>query len=129
MVGAKDKKVSDATRIAIVEDDDSFQLALVELLGSFGYNAKGFVSAEAFLADDPGWFDCLITDLNLPGISGLELCRMMTRRTPRLPVIVITAVPDPQLDNAVTVAGAVCLLRKPIDADDLIARLKQTVGS
>ena len=75
--------------IAIVEDDDSLRPALIGLVRSMGYDGEGFVSAEAFLAGDcAARADCLVSDLQLPGISGLDLIEKIGDG---LPAILITA--------------------------------------
>ena len=79
--------------IAVVDDDDSFRLALAELLCSLGYGAREFASAEEFIAgDDEEACDCVITDVRMPGMSGLELGHLIASRQSPVPVIMVTAV-------------------------------------
>ena len=107
--------------IAVIDDDESFRVALTESLCSLGYGVKGFESAEEFLANDgEGPCDCIVTDINMPGTSGFDLKRMLTARGSRKPVIMITARAEADLETKVRASGAICLLRKPFSIDDLI---------
>ena len=104
--------------IAVVDDDESFRVALVEALSSLGYGARGFASAEEFFAgDETESYDCVITDIHMPGMSGFDLKRRLLAHDPGLPVIMITADPEPGLEAKAAAIGATCLLRKPFEAD------------
>jgi len=113
--------LSQTPLIAIVEDDISVREALRGLLRAVGYLTEGFASAEEFLQSKH--FDdvaCLITDLHLGGMSGLELQKRLTDLdSRRLPVIVISAFSD-ERERALT-AGAICFLGKPVRKDDLLS--------
>jgi FixJ family two-component response regulator len=77
--------------IAVVEDDEGLRTALQQLLRSAGFCAVTFGSAEAFLADRGGAeVDCLIADINLPGISGVELVKRLGSNGDRIPAVLIT---------------------------------------
>ncbi len=109
--------------IAIVDDDESVGEAIQELLKALGFAARLFLSAEAFLQfgrlADVG---CLITDFQLPGMSGLQLQNPLAASGPPIPIIVITAFPD---DGWRALhAGAICFLSKPVVKDDLLACLR-----
>jgi CheY-like chemotaxis protein len=83
--------VSNEPLIAVIDDDQSFQAALVELLGSFGYGVRGFASADEFVANGiAGPYGCIITDLHMPGMSGLDLKQHLVSCACRVPVIMIT---------------------------------------
>jgi len=120
--------VSSEPLIAVIDDDEPFRTALVESLYSVGYRARGFVSAEEFFAasGESSW-DCVITDVHMPGMSGLDLQRLLVARDRRVPVIMITARGDPGLEAKAAASGAVCLLRKPFGADDLIGCLEKAL--
>lgn len=106
--------------IAIVEDDESLQLALAGLLRSLGYRTCAYDSAEQFLASaDAVNADCVTTDVQMGAISGYELAHYLRARRPRLPVIIITARPGMGARDEAAACGALCLLRKPFDADVL----------
>jgi FixJ family two-component response regulator len=114
--------------IAVIDDDESFRAALVDSLDSFGYGVRGFASAEDFVAaDGEGACDCVITDIHMPGMSGLDLKRLLTARDCRVPVIMITAKAEPGLEARAVASGAVCLLRKPFEATALIGSLERAL--
>lgn len=113
--------------IAIVEDDDSLRPALVGLVRSMGYDGEGFACAEDFLACDvAGRADCLVSDLQLPGISGLDLADWLEQS---LPVILVTARTESAIDARAKESGVLCLLRKPFEADDLAGCIRRALDS
>jgi FixJ family two-component response regulator len=120
--------VSSEPLIAVIDDDEPFRTALVESLCSLGYRARGFASAEEFFAaSGESSCDCVITDVHMPGMSGLDLQRLLVARDRRVPVIMITARGDPGLEARAVASGAVCLLRKPFGADALIGCLEKAL--
>jgi len=111
--------------VAIVDDDEGLCSSLVDLMRSFGYRAEFFGSAEAFLAaSDPRSFDHVIADIQMPGMGGLKLVRKLQEQGDMPPAILITALPDPRLDDEAAAVGAQCLLRKPFDSAALLACLE-----
>jgi FixJ family two-component response regulator len=96
--------------ISIVEDDESLRLALVGLLRSMAHDAYGYRSAEDFLAADESGFDCVITDIHLPGINGIEMMRRLRERGDAVPVIVVTARDEKRWVAEAKAGGALCLL-------------------
>ena len=114
--------------ISIVDDDSSMRDALVGLFRSLGYDARGFASAEDFLAcGDLKRFSCAITDIQMPGMNGFELKRMLDERH-TLPVIMITARSEPDLKEKAMSVGAACFLRKPFDTEKLVDCLEKAIG-
>jgi len=114
--------------VAVIDDDEPFRTALVESLGSLGYGARGFASAEEFVArDGERSCDCVITDIHMSGMSGFDLKQLLTSRGSTLPVIMITALADPGLESKATAAGAVCLLKKPFQSTALIGCLDKAL--
>jgi FixJ family two-component response regulator len=114
--------------ISVVDDDDSFRTALIELLRSLGYGVRGFASAEEFVAGDgEASCDCIITDIQMPGMSGFDLKRLLAAGGSEKPVIMITARAETSLDAKVAATGAVCLLRKPFEMDALLDCLKRAL--
>jgi FixJ family two-component response regulator len=114
--------------ISIIDDDESMLSAVVALARSADYNARGFASAEAFL--ESGMiesFACIITDIQMPGMSGIELKQHLTARQIATPVIMITARHDPGLEQRALANGAACFLRKPFAADALIDCLERAL--
>jgi FixJ family two-component response regulator len=111
--------------IAVVEDDAAMREALSELLEVLSLACVVFDRAEAFLAAlAPGRFDCLITDLHLPGIGGLELQRRLKVLGSPIPVIVITSSLDPLSRSRSMQEGAFAYLTKPFSDKALIDRVR-----
>ena len=114
--------------IAVIDDDEPFRTALVESLCSLGYRARGFASAEEFFAaSGESSCDCVITDVHMPGLSGLDLQRLLVTRDWRVPVIMITARAEPGLEARAVTNGAAFVLMKPFAADALIACLERAL--
>ena len=113
--------------VAVVDDDMALCSSLVDLLRSFGYRAESFASAEAFLTSDSGvGADCIIADIHMPGVGGLDLLRELRERDVLTPVVLITGLPDKHLDEEATVRGALCVLRKPLDTRALFACIERS---
>lgn len=111
--------------IAVIDDDESFRIALVGLLGSLGYEAQVFASAVEFIKrGGEGSCDCIITDFKMPGMSGLDLVQLLNARGSTVPVIMVTGCSEPGLEARAAAGGAVCLLTKPFEADVLIGSLE-----
>jgi FixJ family two-component response regulator len=107
--------------ISVIDDDEFFRTALVGLVCSLGYEAQGFASAVEFInKGGERWCDCIITDFNMPGMSGLDLIQLLTARGSTVPVIMVTGSPEPGLEARAIASGAICLLMKPFEADTLI---------
>ena len=102
--------------------------ALVSLVRSAGYDTRGFTSAEEFLGFgmDPSPA-CIITDVQMPGMSGIELKQHLAAGQFSTPVIIITARPEPGLEERALASGAVCFLRKPFEADTLIGCIERAL--
>jgi FixJ family two-component response regulator len=113
--------VSKQALIAVIDDDESFRIALVESLNSLGYAASGFASAEAFTgADGVDPWDCAITDIHMPGMSGLDLARLLATTGRKTPIMMITARTESGLEAKSAASGAICLLRKPFETNVLM---------
>jgi FixJ family two-component response regulator len=107
--------------ISIVDDDQSVRDATKSLLRSFGYTAQSFGSAEEFLeSHQVEHTDCLITDVQMPGLSGVELQNRLLSDGYDVPTIFITAFPNPRLAQQVLQSGAIAYLHKPFKEDQLI---------
>lgn len=113
--------------ISVIDDDDSMRSALVGLLRSHGYDVTGYPTGEAFFAARPA-ADCIVTDIHMPGISGIELKQELTRRGDPTPVIMITARSDAGLEGRARASGAACFLRKPFDTGDLVRCIESALG-
>ena len=116
--------------ICIIDDDLSLQKALVRLIQSFGYAARGFRSAEAFIGSNamPNC-SCIITDIQMPGMSGFDLNHLVKGYTHPVPVIMITARTETELEQSALASGALCFLRKPIDANMLADCLAKALNA
>jgi FixJ family two-component response regulator len=116
--------------IAVIDDDESFRTALVDSLGSFGFGVREFACAEDFVeADGIDSCHCVITDIHMPGMSGIELKRALVSRDYQVPVIMITARAEPGLDAKVAASGAVGLLIKPFESHALMDCLKKVLAA
>jgi RNA polymerase sigma factor (sigma-70 family) len=114
--------------VFIVDDDEAVRASLQVLLRLKGLAAEGFASAEDFLAAwAPGWTGCLVIDLRMPGMSGLELLARLREVGCDLPAIVITAHGDVANTRSSFRAGAVDFFEKPVDNDALIAAVREAM--
>ena len=114
--------------IAIVDDDDVVREAMKSLVRSLGYNVSTFGSAEEFLnSEQVSKISCLITDLNMPGLSGLDLQDRLIATGHRFPIIFITGYPDENARVRAMKAGAIAFLSKPFNADHLIGYLERAL--
>ena len=110
--------------ISIVDDDASVRVATNRLVRSLGYIAHTFASAEEFLASSQANDTCcMIADVQMPGMSGIELQSHLLAQGRRVPIIFITAFPEESTRTKVLSAGAVCFLSKPFDGPTLIRHL------
>jgi FixJ family two-component response regulator len=124
----KGPDVSKEPLVAVIDDDESFRMALAESLLSLGYDTREFASAEEFMAGDgEASCDCVVTDIHMPGISGLDLKRLLAAQGSNMPFIMITAHAEPGLEVQAACSGAVCLLRKPFETDALIECLERAL--
>ncbi|MBR0697368.1 response regulator [Bradyrhizobium lablabi] len=107
--------------VAIIDDDEALCSSLVDLMRSVGYLSEPFASAEMFLGSSHLLnVDCIIADVHMPGMGGLNLVRKLHELGVTTPVVLITALPDKQLDDDAVSAGAFCLLRKPFETSSLL---------
>ncbi|MGY3442775.1 response regulator transcription factor [Bradyrhizobium sp. USDA 4473] len=120
--------MTEPTLISCVDDDPTVLEALEDLLDASGFEVDGFSSAEEFLSR--GRLDsttCLITDVRLGGISGLELQSRLAETGFKIPVIVISAFADDQTRARAFKAGAVCVLGKPVSRESLMKCIRLAV--
>jgi FixJ family two-component response regulator len=107
--------------ISIVDDDDSLRNSLDNLIRSVGFRAQGFSSAEAFLSSNQVHDTaCLILDMRMPGMNGLELQLQMVAANWRIPIIFITSYEDDDARARALEAGAVDFLYKPFSEEELL---------
>jgi len=116
--------------IAIVDDDERIREALQGLMKSAGLAALVFASAEEFLSSgEQGRTGCLITDIRMPGMSGLELQSKLNKDHCKIPIIFITAQGDEKMRMQALRAGAVEFLSKPLDDDALLDSVQAALNS
>lgn len=114
--------------ISIIDDDASIRAAVGNLLQSLGYVVHTFESAEEFLrSDHMDTTACVVADVNMPAMSGVELLIHLRSRDQRVPFIFITAFPDERIRARAFSAGALGFLTKPFDRGHLIACLEQAL--
>jgi FixJ family two-component response regulator len=115
--------------VAVVDDDASLRRSVGRLLSAYGFPAMEYASAEAFLGRDPETtIDCLVLDIDLDGMSGIELQRRLKGAGAKLPIIFITALEDMRLQTEAEQAGCIAYLRKPFAGPVLIDAVKRALG-
>jgi FixJ family two-component response regulator len=114
--------------VVVIDDDLSVRRSLTRLLASAGYGVIACSSAEEFLAMSsvprPA---CLVTDVRMPGMTGLDLLDVLNRRGPSLPIILISGDADPSAPAHARAAGAVRFLLKPFASEDLLGALAEAL--
>ena len=125
---ARKCSLSELSLISIVDDDDSVRTAMSSLVRSLGFAACAFASAEEFLAS-PQLNDtsCLVVDVQMPGMSGLDLQSELAARDRSIPIIFITAFPEERIRKRAEAAGAAGFFSKPVDSVALIRCLESAL--
>jgi FixJ family two-component response regulator len=112
----EDKRVQPRSRVSVIDDDESVRVATSSLLRSLGWEVSLYASAESFLEsgqiDD---MDCVITDVQMPGMTGLQLQQRLRELALPLPVLFITAFASEAARRQALDGGALCFLSKPVD--------------
>jgi FixJ family two-component response regulator len=117
------------TLISVVDDDESMREAMRGLMKSLGYTAEAFASAEEFLnSRQVPHTSCLIADVHMPGMTGLELHHRLVASGKTIPTILITAYPDDDVRQRALGDGVVCYLSKPFDENDLLACIRSSLN-
>jgi FixJ family two-component response regulator len=124
----EDQQLRTGPTISIVDDDESMRCAVKSLVTSLGFAACTFASAEEFLhsprLDDT---DCLITDLQMPGLSGIELQKSLLAQDRHIPIIFMTAFPEERMRTRAMEAGALGFLSKPFETQTLITLIDKAI--
>lgn len=111
--------------VAVVDDEPAVRKALARLLRTAGYEPKEYAGAQAFLgALAHERFACLVLDVQMPGLSGLDLLAESAFRRARVPAVVVSARDDAQTRSSSLAAGAVAYLSKPVDDAELLAAIQ-----
>jgi FixJ family two-component response regulator len=121
--------MTDILHLSVVDDDESVREALPDLLRELGFTVESFSSAEEFLASGAAdRTSCLILDIMMPGMSGLELQRELKRRPQAIPIVFITAHGDDTLRPRLIADGAVDCLLKPFGEQVLLDAVNAALG-
>jgi FixJ family two-component response regulator len=125
----EDRRLSKVPAISIIDDDESVRVTTAKFVRLHGFVAYTFASAEEFLqSPQVNHTSCLITDVRMPGMSGIDLQDHLIAQGHRMPIIFITAFPAESRQARALQAGAVCVLSKPFDGQTLIDRLNETLA-
>jgi FixJ family two-component response regulator len=120
--------VNEKVRIAIVDDDESFRIAVEGFVRSLGHAVRGFSSGEEFMnSNAPAQYACVISDIHMPGMSGIEMKRKLSAAGISTPVIMVTARTETALRTQALESGAICMIRKPFDPQDLIECIERAL--
>ena len=118
-----------AGMIHVIDDDPSFRKGLERLLRAHGFQVRAFGSAEEFEARaDPAEPGCIILDVNLGGISGIELRHRLSQSASAIPVVFVTASDSDAVRKAAIAAGCAAFLQKPIPARELMSVVNNTLA-
>ena len=124
----EDQQLQNAPIISIIDDDDSVRSSVRSLVRSLGLSARTFGSAEEFLqsphVDDTS---CLISDLQMPGLNGVDLQKSLLAQGRRIPIIFVTAFPEERLRARALAAGALGFLGKPFESETLIKLIEKAI--
>ncbi len=115
--------------ISIVDDDEIIRAALSSFVRSFGLTAYAFSSAEEFLqSPHVAETSCLISDIQMPNLDGIELQSILAARGQRIPIIFLTGFPDETVEVQAMTAGALCYLSKPFNEEHLLKYIDQALA-
>ena len=122
-----DSDVKKIPTVSIVEDDASVQKSLKRFIRLFGFECQVYESAESFM-ESIDTTDCLVSDIALPGMSGLELQKHMRSIRPNVPVLLMTASADKSIETRGVANGAAGFFRKPLDMDRMLECIQQVLN-
>ena len=123
-VGKRDTRV-----IAVVDNDEGFRDALQLFLRTFAFQVEAFASGEEFLRSNRlDAVGCVILDLAMPEMSGLEVQQQLAARGLQIPIVFVTAHRDHYVGQRATAAGALAVLRKPVDHEELVRVVREALG-
>ena len=127
--GTKDTMTKASPVVFVVDDDESVRKSLRRLIRSMGFGVVTFASAEDFLAYEPtASLGCIVLDIRMPGISGVELQKRIAGTHRDLPVVVITGHGDDETKRQALSAGAVAFLYKPFDDHALLEAIERALA-
>lgn len=115
--------------VSIVEDDESVRESIESLIRAMGWEVLTFDSADAFLRSGAVHKTrCLVSDVTMPGMSGLEMHTQLRKQGYAPPTIFITAYPTSQDESVALANGAIAYLEKPVDSSVMLERIRQAIG-
>ena len=121
--------MSEKKIVAVIDDDPEIRASMMRLLSAFGYGVVTFDSAEAFLVCAPtSKANCLVVDIQLGDISGIELAHQLAADGLRFPIVFMTGLDDKQVLAQAVGAGGIALLRKPFSAKILNDAIRTAIG-
>jgi FixJ family two-component response regulator len=128
--GDRESAMAKRTLISIVEDDQPFRESMRKLVTLLGYTVEAFASAADFLKSPVvPETDCLVADVQMPGMTGVELLKHLIEAGHAIPTILVTAYPNQAVRNRALKDGVVCYLPKPVDDDHLERCLRSALQS
>jgi FixJ family two-component response regulator len=129
-LSVEDQLLQSAPIISIIDDDESMRCALKSLVASLGLEAHTFASAEHFL-QSPRLYDtaCLITDLQMPGLNGIELQNLLLAQGRHIPIIFVTAFAEEPMRAHALKAGALGFLSKPFESQTLAGLIEKAIDT
>jgi two-component system, LuxR family, response regulator FixJ len=123
------RSLTELPLIAVVEDDEPFRRALESFLGAFAFRVRTFASGEEFLQSrELTIVACVLLDLSMAGISGLEVKQQLEARGFRIPTVFVTANIDDEVYLDMLAVGAIAILPKPVDHQRLLRLLQGVMG-
>ncbi len=122
-------RASSGRSVWVVDDDEAVRDSMRILLESHVLTVRDFASARAFLADQAPAEGCLLLDLHMPEMSGLELLEKLRSEHVRIPTIIMTGRSDAGLRARAQRAGAFAFLDKPVDEDELLGSIEQALSA
>lgn len=130
MKSREERSAIERSLVVLVDDDESVRESLPDLLKEFGFATRAFSSAEEFLASDRvGEVRCLLLDIAMPGMTGLDLQHELKRRGQEIPIIFVTAQRDETVRAQAFEQGAAAFLLKPFSDTDLLSALNAELGT
>jgi two-component system, LuxR family, response regulator FixJ len=116
--------------VCVVDDDEAVRDSTQMLLGIYGYQVRAYAGARDFLAEfDAADTGCLILDIHMPEMTGVELLTLLRARGVTTPAIIVSGQTDPVLGEILTRSGALAILSKPVNEDELMGFVKKALAS
>ena len=116
--------------VCVVDDDEAVRDSTQLLLGIYGFQVRAYAGARDFLAEfDPTLTGCLILDIHMPEMTGVELLSLLRGRGFTVPTIVVSGQTDPVVAETLTRSGALVILSKPVNEDELMGFVKKALAS